>query len=69
MDEKLKLDRFDGEKVEVLGATYQEGLPEGPDLWRAKLTTRKEMLAYIRTADRYWLPKESFGSEKRKNPA
>jgi hypothetical protein len=55
--------------VEVLGATFEEGTPESPDCWREKLRDRKEMLAFLKTADRYWVVKEGFGSEKRKNPA
>ncbi len=58
-----------GEEVEVLGADYKEGKPDQIDRWVAKLRTRKEMLAYLETADRYWYAKEGFGSEKRKDPA
>jgi hypothetical protein len=68
-DQKVKAERFDGTVVEVLGETFEAGQPAGPDAWRGKLRDRKEMLAYLRTADRYWLVKEGFGSEKRKNPA
>jgi 5-methylcytosine-specific restriction endonuclease McrBC regulatory subunit McrC len=68
-DEKVKAERFDGQVVEVLGATFEEGTPESPDCWREKLRDRKEMLAFLKTADRYWVVKEGFGSEKRKNPA
>ena len=41
-------------EVEVLGATFEKGKPEGEDLgkWRQKLSSRD------------W-----YGSEKRKNPA
>ena len=55
--------------MEVLGETYQDGKPEAPDAWRAKVKGRKEMLAYLKSADRYWVSKEGFGSEKRKTPA
>jgi hypothetical protein len=68
-EEKLKKQRFDGQTVEILGPTYEPGQPEGPDRWRAKLRDRKEMLGYLRTADRYWVVKEGFGSERRKTPA
>jgi len=60
-----------GEKVEVLGATFEEGKPEGEDAgkWRQKLGDRQEKLRYLQTGERYWYGKDWFGSEKRKNPA
>ncbi len=59
------------EKVEVLGATFEEGKPEGEDVgtWRYKLGSREEKLKYLQTAERYWYAEEWFGSEKRKTPA
>jgi len=59
------------DKVEVLGATFEEGKPEGEEMgkWRQKLGSREEKLKYLRTGERYWYGKEWFGSEKRKNPA
>ncbi len=59
------------EEVEVLGATFDEGKPEGTELgqWRQKLGTREERLKYLETGERYWYGKEWYGSEKRKNPA
>jgi len=59
------------DKVEVLGATYEEGKPEGEALgkWRQKLRSREERLKYLQTGERYWYGKEWYGSEKRKNPA
>ncbi|MBA7642416.1 hypothetical protein ES703_50109 [subsurface metagenome] len=59
------------EKVEVLGATFEEGKPEGEELgrWRQKLRNREERLRYLQTGERYWYGKDWFGSEKRKNPA
>jgi hypothetical protein len=59
------------EKVEVLGATFEEGKPEGEDAgkWRYKLRSRDEKLKYLESGERYWYSKEWFGSEKRKNPA
>ena len=59
------------EEVEVLGATFEEGKPEGEESgkWRQKLGTREEKLKYLQTGERYWYGKEWFGSEKRKNPA
>ena len=59
------------EKVEVLGATFDEGKPEGKEMgrWRQKLASREEKLKYLETGERYWYGKDWFGSEKRKNPA
>ena len=61
----------DKEKVEVLGATFEKGKPEGEELgkWRQKLESREEKLKYLQTGERYWFGKDWFGSEKRKNPA
>ncbi len=58
-------------KVEVLGATFEEGKPEGEDMgkWRPRLRNREEKLKYLQTGERYWYGKEWFGSEKRKTPA
>ncbi|MDD5038180.1 MAG: hypothetical protein PHN78_02545 [Dehalococcoidales bacterium] len=58
-------------EVEVLGATYEEGKPEGEEVgrWRQKVGSREDKLKYLATAERYWYSKEWFGSEKRKNPA
>ena len=58
-------------EVEVLGATYEEGKPEGEDAgrWRQKLGSREEKLKYLETGERYWYSEDWFGSEKRKNPA
>jgi len=55
----------------VLGATVEEGKPEGAELgkWRQKLESREERLKYLQTGERYWYGKDWFGSEKRKNPA
>ena len=58
-------------EVEVLGAPFEEGSPEGEDAgrWRQKLGSRQEKLKYLENGERYWYGKEWFGSEKRKNPA
>lgn len=58
-------------KVDILGATYEEGRPEGEDAgrWRYKLRDRNEKLKYLEAGERYWYGKEWFGSERRKNPA
>ncbi|MDP2730771.1 MAG: hypothetical protein Q8O55_09860 [Dehalococcoidales bacterium] len=60
-----------GEKIEVLGATFEEGKPEGTEMgkWRQKLGSRAEKLKYLETGERYWYGKDWYGSEKRKNPA
>jgi hypothetical protein len=47
---------------------YRPGKPEKPLDWLKKLTNRSEMMKYLKNAERYWYG-ESFGSEKRKNPA
>ena len=59
------------DKVEVLGATFEEGKPEGEEMgkWRQKLGSREEKLKYLQTGERYWYGKDWFGSEKRKTPA
>ncbi len=58
-------------KAEVLGATYEKGVPEGEDAgrWRQKLVRREEKLKYLQTGERYWFDKDWYGSERRKNPA
>ncbi len=58
-------------EVDVLGATFEEGKPEGKEVgkWRQKLGTRQEKLKYLETGERYWYSEEWYGSEKRKNPA
>ena len=59
------------EKVAVLGATFEEGKPEGEEMgkWRQKLVSRQEKLKYLQSGERYWYGKDWYGSEKRKNPA
>jgi len=66
MEEKVT---FDGKKVKVLGPTFEEGKPETPISWRQKMRNRDEMLAYLKTGERYWFSDEWFGSEKRKTKA
>ena len=66
MEEKVA---FDGKKVKVLGSTFEEGKPETPINWRQNLRNRQEMLAYLKTGERYWFSDEWFGSEKRKTKA
>ena len=59
------------DEVELLGATYEAGKPEGEEVgkWRQKLDSREEKLKYLESAERYWYGKDVYGSEKRKNPA
>jgi len=59
------------EEVEVLGATFEEGKPEGEDAgkWRQKLGTRQEKLKYLQTGERYWYEKEWLWDEKRETSA
>jgi hypothetical protein len=59
------------EEVEVLGATFESGKPEGEDVgkWRQKLASREDKLRYLKSGERYWFSDDWFGSEKRKNPA
>ncbi len=47
------------EEVEVLGATFEEGKPEGEELgkWRQKLVSRQEKLKYLQSGERYWYGK------------
>ena len=66
LEEKVS---FDGKKVKVLGPTYEEGKPETAINWRQKMRNRDEMLAYLKTGERYWFSEEWFGSEKRKTKA
>ena len=58
-------------EVEVLGATFEEGKPEGEDLgkWRQKLESREKRLRYLEHGERYWYSEDWYGSEKRKQPA
>jgi hypothetical protein len=58
-------------EVEVLGATFEEGKPEGTQVgkWRLKLESRQEKLKYLETGERYYYSNDWYGSEKRKNPA
>jgi len=59
------------EKVAVLGATFDEGIPEGEEMgrWRQKFSSREDKLKYLENGERYWYGKDWYGSEKRKNPA
>ncbi len=66
MDEKVA---FNGRKVKVLGPTFAEGKPETPINWRQKMRNREEMLAYLKSGERYWFSEEWCGSEKRKTRA
>ena len=69
MIEKVKAPGRD--EVELLGATFEEGVPEGEETgrWRQKLDTREDKLRYLESGERYWYGEDWYGSEKRKNPA
>ena len=72
MEYKIKKTKAPGrDEVELLGATFEEGKPEGEDAgkWRQKLGNREERLKYLENGERYFYSEEWFGSEKRKNPA
>ena len=72
MEYKIEKKQAPGrDEVEVLGATFEEGAPEGEELgkWRQKLDSREDKLKYLQSGERYWFSEEWFGSEKRKNPA
>jgi len=72
MEYKIEKTKAPGrDEVELLGATFEEGKPEGEDVgkWRQKLDTREERLKYLQNGERYFYGDEWFGSEKRKNPA
>jgi hypothetical protein len=62
---------YAGNKVKVLGETYEPGLPErkgaGEDKgWRGHFTDRNEMLRYLKNGERYWYSSEWYGSEKKR---
>jgi hypothetical protein len=72
MEYKVKKEKAPGrDEVEVLGATFEEGRPEGEELgrWRQKMGSREEKLKYLQNGERYWYGEAGYGSEKRKNPA
>ena len=72
MEYKIEKTKAPGrDEVELLGATFEEGKPEGEDVgkWRQKLDSREERLKYLHSGERYFYSQEWFGSEKRKNPA
>ena len=71
MDDKTERKSAPGEYVEVVGETYDSGMPKGEEAgrWRQKLSSRAERLKYLETGERYWYSKEWYGSEKRNKPA
>ncbi len=72
MEYKIEKKSAPGRKeVEILGATFEEGTPEGSETgkWRQKLDSRAEKLKYLETGERYFYSNDWYGSEKRKNPA
>ena len=72
MDYKVEKVQAPGrDTVELLGETYEPGMPEDASLgnWRQKLESRDDKLNYLKTGERYWYNNDWYGSEKRKNPA
>ena len=72
MDYKVTKVKAPGrDEVELLGETFEEGMPESVELgyWRQKLESREDKLKYLQTGERYWYSDDWYGSEKRKNPA
>jgi hypothetical protein len=71
MEEIEKVKSSGREEVEVLGATFEQGKPNGENQgrWGQKLVTRNDILKYLQTGQRYFSSSEGFGSEKRKTPA
>nr|MBP7323705.1 acetyl-CoA decarbonylase/synthase complex subunit delta [Deltaproteobacteria bacterium] len=64
-----KKEDFSGKHVELLGPTYEKGVPEKAGNWRGNLQDREEMIRFLRSSLRYWYAQDVFGSEKRKTPA
>ena len=72
MEYKIEKTKAPGrDEVELLGATFEKGKPEGEDMgrWRQKLGSREDKIKYLKNGERYFYSDEWFGSEKRKNPA
>ncbi len=68
----IKKKRFDGTEVEILGETYEPGMPNQKEkhTWQLGLGDDKgELMKFNQTGLRYWYSEEGFGSEKRKTPA
>ncbi|MBW1807390.1 MAG: hypothetical protein JRJ87_04290 [Deltaproteobacteria bacterium] len=65
----IKKEKFDGEEVEIIGETYEPGKPEKAEDWRAKFSSRAQMLKYLEYGERYWFSDDWYGSERRKKPA
>jgi len=60
------------DKVKVLGATFEPGIPKRPlgGNWRHKLRNRAEMTQYLKYNERYLYGQtNAYGSEKRHHPA
>jgi hypothetical protein len=68
-EKTIKKKKFDGTEVEILGETYEEGKPDTMGYWRNRNQDRKEMLAYLKTGERYWFSDDWYGSERRKTKA
>ncbi len=53
-------------KVDVLGETYEEGLPEGEEMgrWRKKLETRQDIMRYLESG--IGMPRRDSGVKRGK---
>jgi hypothetical protein len=60
---------FLGKEVEILGSTYEAGIPLEKSDWRQKIKNREDIIQYLKTGLRYWYSNEWYGSERRKTPA
>lgn len=71
MNEINKVKSPNRDAVEILGATYEAGKPQGADMgkWSQKMSSRNDKIKYLQSGMRYFYDAEGFGSEKRKNPA
>ena len=60
-----------GSEEEILGSTCEEVKPQDIDMgkWCHKLSSRAEILKYLKSGQRYFYSDDWFGSEKRKTPA
>jgi hypothetical protein len=72
MNEIKKVKSPNRDEVELLGATFEEGAPQGAEMgkWSQKNSSRADKIKYLQTGMRYfYADAEGFGSEKRKTPA
>jgi hypothetical protein len=60
---------FNGREAEIPGETDRPRIRAEKGQWRNKLTSRKEMLKYLQSGERYWYSDDWYGSERRKSKA